>query len=143
MSQVDTEDSPTSRAPRVLLVEDEADVALYLSAALEDEGYEVTRAGDAEAGLAAARSFQPDLISLDLVMPGRTGLTLYREVREDPDFAGIPIVVVSGVNPADAADKLGLGDSLAAPDAFIEKPVELPLFLKTIGDLLSGARRSR
>jgi len=128
--------------PRVLLVEDEADVARYLAAALEDEGYEVVTACDAEEGLAAARSFRPDLISLDLVMPGRTGLTLYREVREDPDLGAIPIVVVSGVNPADAAEKLGLGDSLAAPDAFIEKPVELPLFLTTIGELLAGARRS-
>ena len=54
---------------------------------------------------------------------------------------GSPIVVVSGVSPADAAEKLGFGDSLAPPDAYIEKPVELPRFLATVGELLSGSRK--
>ncbi len=124
----------------VLIVEDESDVARYLAAALEDEGLEVRIASDASSGMDCARSERPDLICLDLVMPGRTGLSLYRELREDEDLGSIPIVVVSGVNPADAAEKLGFGDSLAPPDAYIEKPVELPRFLATIDELLRGSK---
>ena len=60
----------------VLIVEDEEDVARYLAAALSDEGFETVEAPDARLGLDLAQSRHPDLICLDLVMPGRAGLSL-------------------------------------------------------------------
>lgn len=124
----------TSEAPKVVMVEDEADVARYLAAALEDEGFAVETAGNAEDGLALIEAVRPDLVCLDIVMPGPTGLSLYREIRSNPELGGVPIVVVSGVSPADAEERLGMGDELPAPDAFIEKPVELP-------ELVAAVRR--
>jgi CheY-like chemotaxis protein len=125
-------------AKLIVIVEDEADVAKYLSAALQDEGYEVLVASDAEQGTKLLRTLSPDLICLDLVMPGRTGLSLYRELRSAPGLKGVPIVVVSGVSQADAADGLPPGDEVPPPDAFVEKPVDLPRFLRTVGELLGA-----
>lgn len=125
----------SDRKPRIVIVEDEADVARYLAAALEDAGYEVHAASTAEEGFRLVSRLRPDLVCLDLVMPGRTGLSLYRELREEPSLSCIPIVVVSGVVAADAAEKLGLGDSLPPPDAFVEKPVNLQFLIETVGRL--------
>lgn len=123
---------------RILIVDDEQDVSRYLTAALEDAGYEVLAAGDAAAGLDLMKSERPDLVCLDLVMPGRTGISLYREIRETPEFAHLPIVVVTGVSPADAASKLGLGNSLPPPDAYFEKPVDIARLIESIRDLVAA-----
>ena len=126
-----------------MIVEDEEDVARYLSAALEDEGYRVLVAENAERGLAIVRSILPDLICLDLVMPGRTGLSLYRELCEEDRLVGVPIVVVSGVSAGDAEEKLGIGDTSPPPAAFVEKPVDMPEFLATIKRLIEARTGSR
>lgn len=122
----------------VLIVDDEEDVARYLSAALDDAGFDTLTASDAKTGLALAIEHKPDLICLDLVMPGRTGLSLYREMREKASLAGTPIVVVSGLVPADGAAKLGLGETLPSPEAFIEKPVDIPAFVGAIRELVAA-----
>lgn len=119
-----------------MIVEDEEDVARYLSAALEDEGYSVLVAENAERGMALVRSILPDLICLDLVMPGRTGLSLYLELCGEERLGEVPIVVVSGVSSSDAEQKLGLGDTSPPPAAFVEKPVDMPDFLATVSGLL-------
>lgn len=118
----------------VLIVEDEEDVARYLAAALSDEGFETVCAADARAGLELANTHHPDLICLDLVMPGRAGLSLYREMRQK--FVGTPIVVVSGLVSAEGIGKLGLGEELPPPDAFIEKPVDIAALVRTVGRLM-------
>ena len=120
---------------RILVVEDEEDVSRYLTAALEDEGYEVVTALDAAGGLKAIGQQRPDLVCLDIVMPGPTGLSLYREIRENADLAGMPIVVVSGLNPADAQSTLGFGETLPPPDAYIEKPVDIQELINAVGRL--------
>jgi DNA-binding response OmpR family regulator len=122
---------------RILVVEDEADVSRYLAAALEDEGYEVETASDAARGLEAVVRRRPDLVCLDIVMPGPTGLSLYREIRENPDLAGMPIVVVSGLNPGDAAATLGFGETLPPPNAYIEKPVDIRELIEAVGRLIA------
>jgi CheY-like chemotaxis protein len=122
----------------VLIVDDEEDVARYLSAALDDEGFETVTATDAASGLAIAKERRPDVICLDLVMPARTGLSLYREILELEELADARIVVVSGLVPADAAKDLGLGDTLPEPAAFIEKPVDIPAFKKAIRELVAA-----
>jgi adenylate cyclase len=122
---------------RILVVEDEQDVSRYLAAALEDEGYDVATAFDAVSGLAAIGEKRPDLVCLDIVMPGPTGLSLYREIRENDDLAGMPIVVVSGLNPADAEERLGFGDSLPPPDAYVEKPVDIAELIQAVGRLVA------
>ncbi|MEN8149932.1 MAG: response regulator [Planctomycetota bacterium] len=125
----------------IVVVDDEADVSRYLAAALEDEGYTVRVASNAEDGLALIREVGPALVCLDLVMPGRTGMSLYRELKEIPELADLPAIVVTGVTRADAESRLGLGRDVRAPDGYIEKPVDIPQFLETVGRLAAPGRR--
>ena len=84
----------------ILIVDDEADVITYLSAMLTDAGHRVTTANNGVEAMDAVRAERPELISLDITMPEKSGVRFYREMRSDPDLAGVPIVIVTGVtNP--------------------------------------------
>ena len=72
-----------SRAPRVLVVEDDEDIAQALQRSLRMEGYEVRAVPDGQAALEHGRSFAPDLVILDLGLPGLDGLEVARSLRAD------------------------------------------------------------
>jgi len=123
----------------ILIIDDEADVSRYLAAALEDAGYRTLTASDAESGLDLVRRETPDLVCLDLVMPARSGVSLFAEMKDLPVLAGIPIVVVTGVSPADAEEMLGADP----PEGFVEKPVDVPRLIETVNGLLGRKEGSR
>ena len=79
----------------VLVVEDEADVSEVLRFNLEREGYRVFCAMDGEKGLALARSERPDLVLLDVMLPGMDGIEVAKTLLEDPDTRDLPIIMVS------------------------------------------------
>jgi len=79
----------------VLAVEDGEDILELITYNLEREGYEVTGATTGEDGIDAARSEKPDLILLDLMLPGIDGLEVCRRLKADPDTAHIPVVMVT------------------------------------------------
>lgn len=81
--------------PRVLLVDDDEDVRHMTRVALGFEGFDVTEAGDGTAGIAAVRANPPDAVVLDVMMPGRDGLDVLRELREDATLADLPIVLLT------------------------------------------------
>ena len=125
----------------VLVVEDERDYAELLAAYLRDDGFEVRVATDGVDGLAKLREQRPDVISLDLQMPNKGGVQLYRELRSDPSLCEIPVVVVTGV----ARDHPELGafvrsflqtEHLPMPDAYLEKPVAPGQFLPAVRNAL-------
>jgi CheY-like chemotaxis protein len=133
---------------RILVVDDEPDVLTYLGLALKDNGYEPLVAGNASDGLSLARSERPDLVCLDVVLPGQSGISFYRALREEPELAGIPIVIVTGLTMV--AHENGTlyvegkpGIRISGPEGVIEKPVDLVQFLKTVKDLTasSGGKR--
>ena len=80
---------------RILIVDDDAFIRRPLEFILRDEGYQPTTAADAEEGLRAVESSPPDLILLDVMMPGKDGLTWCAELKADPRYAAIPIVLLS------------------------------------------------
>jgi DNA-binding response OmpR family regulator len=89
-------------------------------------GYDVTRALDGEEALARAREVQPDVVLLDVMMPGRTGPSVARELRKDPAFDGKIVVLFSCVDENEVAWRE------AGADAFLQKPIsirELPAVL--------------
>jgi two-component system, OmpR family, KDP operon response regulator KdpE len=104
-----------SRAPRVLVVEDDEDIAQALQRSLRMEGYEVRAAADGPAALESGRSFAPDLVILDLGLPDMDGLEVCRRIR---DFSRVPIVVLSAYG--DEHRKVEALDGGA--DDFITKP---------------------
>ncbi|MCP4675094.1 MAG: response regulator [Deltaproteobacteria bacterium] len=112
----------------VLVVDDEEDVREYLTMALEDAGFNVQKAADGNEALERIKERAPDFISLDLVMPGKSGIKLLHELRRNKDWKSIPFVVVT----AHASDDLGKGDleeimsqkTFSGPSVYLEKPVK-------------------
>jgi two-component system, OmpR family, response regulator MprA len=105
---------------RILIIEDEAEIANYLRRGLLLEGYQVTVAGDGPAGLAATREAQHDLVILDLMLPGVNGLEVARRMRAVSD---VPIIILTARDAvADRVEGLesGADDYLVKPFAFEE-----------------------
>ncbi|HEX5306029.1 MAG TPA: response regulator [Dyella sp.] len=85
-----------ARGARMLVVDDSPTIRAVLGKMLKQDGYSVSAAGDGETALAMARSEKPELIFLDIVMPGMNGFAVLRALRREPDTHGIPIVMISG-----------------------------------------------
>jgi CheY-like chemotaxis protein len=81
---------------RVLLVDDSPTIVALLRKLLQQNGYETLEAGDAETGIQLARDTQPDIIFLDIVLPGMNGFAALRALRRDPLTKVIPIIMISG-----------------------------------------------
>ncbi len=112
----------------VLVVDDEPDVRDYLSQILTDAGFDVRTAADGSEALEMIRADPPDFVSLDLVMPKKSGHKLLYELRKDRELSRIPVLIVT----AHARDELGRGDLedivdsrvLSGPGVYLEKPVK-------------------
>lgn len=95
---------------RILIVDDDAFIRRPLEFILREEGYLPATAANAEEGLRALESCIPDLIFLDVMMPGKDGFTWCAELKRDPRFARIPIVLLSARGQErDREQGLGLG----------------------------------
>ena len=112
----DTLDANRLTMPRLLLVEDNPDLAFGLRTGLEIEGYDVQVAEDGPTGLRQARELQPDLIILDLMLPGMDGYKVLRTLREEGSEVPVLILTARG----EEADKV-LGFRLGADD-YVTKP---------------------
>jgi len=126
---------------RILIIDDEPDIRIYLSAALEDEGYETAALGNEQPGLSAIAAINPDLIILDIMMPGRSGISIYRELRADERLKDTLVVLFSGMQLSREAlvedfEKLSGDDSLPPPQGFLEKPLNLDVLKSLIKKLL-------
>lgn len=122
--------------PRVLVVEDEADLRELLEAALRSAGYEVTTAADGRAGLRAARTELPDLVVLDLMLPDIDGADLCRTLRSEPATADVVIFVISA--KSDLLDRIGAFQQGA--DDFLVKPFSFRELLLRIRAMLRRTR---
>ncbi len=130
-------------SPRTaVVIDDEPDMTKYLSSILEDNGFAVRIANDARSGEDLIRESPPDIILLDLMMPGRAGTTLFVKLRGDDTTKDIPLVMVSGIREELNIDWSDMTKKFKArkPDAFIEKPVEPDTLMSVINDVLSGRK---
>jgi two-component system, OmpR family, phosphate regulon response regulator PhoB len=108
----------TMARERILLIEDEPDIAEVLQYNLEKEGFQVELASRGDAGLDAVRRESPELILLDLMLPGLDGLELTRLLKRDPATAHLPIVMLTA--RSEEVDRI-VGLELGADD-YISKP---------------------
>ena len=90
-----TSATPPRTNKRILIADDQPVGRELLRTILESVGYEVSEAADGVEALALARSFEPDLILLDIHMPLRDGISVVRELRADPRFASVPVIAVT------------------------------------------------
>jgi len=118
----------------ILVVEDNERNLKLLRDVLEYEGYEVRAAQTAEDGIALAVSKPPDLVLMDLQLPGIDGMEALRRLRESPRTAGIPVVAVTA-----QAMKQDRERALAAGfDEYVEKPISVRAFLDQVRRFLPG-----
>jgi CheY-like chemotaxis protein len=109
-------------AGKVLLIaDDEPDQVDYLSTVFEDNGAKVLRATNGDEALELARKEKPDLLTLDLGMPGRDVGEVYQTLRSDPDTADLKICIITG---RPELRKLIYDRSVKKPDGYLDKPVD-------------------
>ncbi len=117
---------------KILIVEDHADIRRLIRLTLEFEDCEIHEAPNAAAGLEAARRLRPDLVLMDVMMPGALGgLDLCRALRADPALADTPVVMLSA-RGSSADREAGLA---AGADAYLVKPFSPMQLLDLVGKL--------
>lgn len=126
-----------SETKTILVVEDSPDERNFVVSVLEDAGYEVREAVDGEEAMASLGEHRPDLITLDMTMPEKSGVSVYRSLKTDEDLAKIPVVVVTGL-AGDFEKFISTRRQVPPPEGYLPKPVDHEKLLKTVEELLAG-----
>ncbi len=123
---------------RVMVIDDEPDVAAYLSTVLESNGFEPMTLCDLSDGIRMIAAFDPDLICLDIMMPQETGISFYKKIRQIDNLQKIPVIIISGATPDGEFnfEEYAEGDSIVPPDHFMEKPIVVSDFIKAVNRLI-------
>jgi len=134
------ENAGGSRSLKILIVDDEKDIVDLVAYNLEKEGYEILKALDGERALQLVRTKTPDLVVLDLMLPGIQGLEVCKRIRKVPETAAIPIIMLTA--KGEEIDKV-LGLEVGADD-YITKPFSVKELLARVKAVLrrSEARRA-
>jgi len=127
------------RGRTVLVVDDDPDTVVYLTALLEDHGLRTVRARNGSEGLQAARQERPDAITLDIAMPGRSGIDVFTRLRSNRELASIPVIIVTG---AIEFRELVYHRNVPPPDGYVEKPVRPELLLMSVRKVLELRHRA-
>ncbi len=130
-TQMDTTtllDAALARPRRVLVVDDDATIRRVLTLNFEADGYEVSVAADGEQAKELARSIHPDVVILDVMMPGEDGYSVLRTLRSSPQTNDIPVVLLS----ARASDEEVFRGWQSGADSYVTKPFELDEVVRLI-----------
>ncbi len=114
---------------KILIVDDDPNIIDYLTTLFEDNGYTALTAQDVQEGLEVAKKEHPDLITLDLEMPGEWGPRFYSKMSQDKSLKNIPVIVISGLS--------GGNHAVGKAVAFITKPFDRDELLKIIKETLN------
>ncbi|MGD8298678.1 MAG: response regulator [Desulfobacterales bacterium] len=125
----------------VLIVEDELDMRIFISTLLETSGYQPLMTRDGNEGLRKAKDVFPDLIILDVMMPGEGGVQMFRQLKTDDTLCRIPVIMLSAVAQKTFSHYLNmvnarLKEPIPDPDAYMEKPPEAEDLLKMTATLI-------
>jgi CheY-like chemotaxis protein len=119
--------------PRVLHIEDDPRNRLLVRKLLAAEGFEVVDAIDGLEGVRSALTARPDLVLVDLNIPGLDGYEVTLRLRSEPSLSGVPIVAITAEGERDTSFAVGC-------DGFIQKPIDARSFASLVGQYLSGHR---
>ncbi len=107
---------------RILIVDDEEDIRTYLSTLLGDQGFQTIQASDGEEAMQKIQTESPDLITLDISMPEKSGVKFFREIKTDDRWKQIPVIIVTGVSE-DFRNFISSRHQIPAPEGFVSKPI--------------------
>ncbi len=135
---VEPERADGSQQKYILVVEDDRLLSAILQANLQHKGYRVLLAGSVVAAIQAMRLRRPDMLILDVMLPGTSGFTFCRRLKADETTSSIPVLMVSATAQAEEATEAGA-------DAFLVKPFSATQLMQTVSRLLGnlGAAVSR
>lgn len=135
------DDSPDPLEGRkILVVDDEDDARTFISTVLEDAGAQVVTAASGDHALVIARKERPDAITLDISMPGRDGVDVFGELRDDPDTADIAICVITG-HPE--FRKVIYQRAVPPPEGYLHKPISDKDLISTMRRVLALRERKQ
>ncbi len=125
----------------ILIVDDEADMRFFLSTLAKTSGYEPVLAKNGKEGMQKALERTPDLLILDVMMPGEGGIQMYRQIRTDPNLKHTPIIMLSAIAKKTFYHYLSMlnvkmDQAIASPQAYIEKPPDAGELLALIQSIL-------
>lgn len=106
-----------TKKEKILIIEDDKFLRDLMSRKLKDEGYEIFEAIDGQVGLKEASEKKPDIILLDLILPGIDGFKVLEEIKQDPRISRIPVIILSNLGQKEDIDK---GMRLGAVDFMIK-----------------------
>ena len=118
---------------RILIVDDSEIQIAPIIKTLEANGHEVITAESGEAGVEASKSQKPDLVLMDIVMPGLNGFQATRQITQDPETSHIPVILIS--TKAQETDKVW--GARQGAKGYLVKPIEDSVLLSTINQFLS------
>ena len=127
---------------RILVVDDEMDMRIFVSTVVETIGFEPIEAKNGPEAIEKARSTNPDLVVLDIMMPKiEDGIETYQQFRTDDSLADIPIIMLSAIAKKTFFHTIRMlspqkGDPLPEPEAYLEKPPDASELIKLIDDIL-------
>jgi CheY-like chemotaxis protein len=124
---------------KILIVDDEPEQIEFAYTLLEENGYIPISATDGAEGMKMVKTEKPDLILLDILMPEKSGIGMYHDLKHDEETKNIPVIIVTGVARGGDFDDLMMRQdkALPPPDGYIEKPMDPDDVLKLVSDLLS------
>ena len=128
----------------VLVVDDELDMRIFLATLLETSGYRPVLTRDGRQGIEKAKAVRPDLIILDVMMPGEGGVQMYQNLKADPQLQDIPIIMLSAIANKTFAHYLKMlnarmNEPIQSPQAYLEKPPEAKELLRVTQELIGPA----
>ena len=123
---------------KILAIDDEVDTLTFYSEVLEDYNFTTITAQNGVEGLKKAREEKPDLILLDMMMPKKSGMKTYKELKNDPSLKNIPVIVITGIS--DEVDFKSLlsrpSTGKIAPERHMVKPLTADDLIKEIREVL-------
>lgn len=127
---------------KILIVDDEMDMRIYISTVFKISGYLPTVTREGQEGIQKAKELHPDLIILDVMMPGEGGVEMYRRLKETDELKHIPVIMLSAVKKETYYHYLKMlnarqSDKVPLPAAYIEKPFEPEELIATAQSVLA------
>jgi CheY-like chemotaxis protein len=122
---------------KILIVDDEEDILEYLGTFFEHNGYATSKARDGQDAIEKARTEHPDLVTLDIIMPKKSGVRFYREMKDDPELKKIPIIIITaltgwGYDTEGFHKFIKTRKHVTPPEGFLAKPVDTGELLKAV-----------
>lgn len=119
----------------VLVVDDDPDALDFFTTVLEDNGYATVSARDGNEALERLAENIPDLVTLDITMPEKSGVGVYRKLREEDAYKGIPVIIITGVSD-DFKHFISSRRKVPPPEGYLSKPIVPEELVRLVGELV-------